>query len=506
MEVNLLPRLMVCFVLLSAHCMGQTTNLLAFHEKTQHEPTASTQMIKPGDRLAFDPTRKPTEGTLTFLDGKTVNYRAYETLYYVANVVDSTYQYLNIYVPQSAYTNNSKTPIFLRTYVGGYFSAKAQAPSNTDATGRALREGYVVMVPGARGWNAKITKPDGSTVYTGTAPAGIVDLKAAVRYLRYNDKVLAGDAERIITDGTSAGGAMSSLLGATGNHPTYEPYLRALGAANTRDDVFASIAYCPIIDLSHSDIAYEWLYGGHNLGIRSLSAAQATISTELAAQFPAYQSSLGLTMPNGTPLTDDTYLNYLKSFLIRSAQTARDAGADMPVNAGVKLNTGFRGSPGEFVLDIDIDAYLAYVIGRTPLKVPPAFDKMGVLVPDITPENHLFGDAGGKSVNFTEFSLRKVTGNPSAMIDQALQERIDLMNPMNFIGDAKATTTKNWYIRHGAADRDTGFEIPINLYTKLINKGYTVNFSMPWNRGHSGDYDLNDVFVWIETVIKAPTK
>ena len=68
------------------------------------------------------------------------------------------------------------------------------------------------------------------------APKGLLDLKAAVRYLRFFDRDMLGDAEHIITDGTSAGGAMSSLLGSTGNNPSYEPMLKAMGAADTRDD------------------------------------------------------------------------------------------------------------------------------------------------------------------------------------------------------------------------------------------------------------------------------
>lgn len=477
---------------------------------------ASTQLAEGGnqvsgnlrkdDPLVFGSSRKSTEQTLTFLDGKTVKYRAYETIYYVVNVVDSTYQYLNVYIPESAYATSSKAPIFLRTYVGGYFSAKASAPSPTDASGRALLEGYVLVIPGSRGWNASVNKPDGTKAFTGKAPAGIVDLKAAVRYLRYNDARMPGDAERIITDGTSAGGAMSSLLGATGNHPAYEPYLRALGAANTRDDVFATVAYCPIIDLDHADLAYEWLYAGTNTGPRSLSAAQLAVSAELASQFPAYQQSLGLKTPAGMPLTAENYRDYLKTFLIQSAQKARDAGFDIPNTIGVKLNTGFRGSPGEFVVDIDLATYLTYVVTRTPLKLPPAFDKLGVVGPDATPENQLFGDASGKPANFTDYSLRKAAGNASATVEKALQERVFLMNPMYFIGDKQATTTKNWYIRHGAMDRDTGFEIPINLYTKLINKGYRVNFALPWNRGHSGDYDLNDLFAWVAQTVKTNTK
>ena len=469
-------------------------------------PLASKRTMKPGDPLAFDPTWKPTEDKLTYLDGKTVSYRAYERLFYVANVVDSTYQYLNVYIPESAYSNSAQTPIFLKTYVGGYFAAKASAPVNTDATGRALREGYVVVIPGARGWNASITKPNASTVYTGKAPAGIVDLKAAVRYLRYNDAAMAGSAERIITDGTSAGGAMSSLLGATGNHPGYDPYLQALGAAKTRDDVFATVAFCPIVDLDHADMAYEWLYGGTNSGPRSLSASQAALSTDIAAQFPAYQSSLGLKKPDGTPLTVANYREYLKTFLMKSAQQARNAGVDIATSTGVKFNPGFRGGPGEFVVDIDLDTYLSYLVTKTPLKAPPAFDKMGVLGPDATPENQVFGDATGKPANYTDFSLRKATGNASATVDKALKERVYLLNPMNFIGDPKATTAKHWYIRHGAADRDTGFQIPINLYTKLTNHGADVNFALPWNRPHSGDYNLDDMFDWIGSVLKIPAK
>ena len=79
----------------------------------------------------------------------------------------------------------------------------------------------------------------------GKAPAFIVDYKAAVRYLRHNRKNLpAGDTEKIISNGTSAGGALSALLGATGNAEEYEPYLREIGAADERDDIFASNDYC----------------------------------------------------------------------------------------------------------------------------------------------------------------------------------------------------------------------------------------------------------------------
>ncbi|MCD8176111.1 MAG: carboxylesterase family protein [Tannerellaceae bacterium] len=439
------------------------------------------------------------ERILTFPNGKTIKYRAYETIYYVSNVVDSTYQYLNYYVPESAYENRN-VPVFLKTNVGGYMAAKAAAPSPTDATGRALQEGYVVVIPGARGSNATVLQPDGATVYTGRAPAGLVDLKAAIRYLRSNDASIPGDKERIITDGTSAGGAMSSLLGATGNHPAYESYMQELGADAGRDDIFAAVCFCPITDLEHADMAYEWLYKGTNAGVRGLSTEQIAVSEELAALYPAYLNSLELKTPDGTVLTDVNYRDYLKTFLIKSAQKAHDAGADIPAETGIVLNQGRRGSTGEFVIDVDLDTYLEYVVKRQQLKAPPAFDPLNVLENKASPENSVFGDHTGNAVNFTGFSLQKATNNPSAVMDTELKDRVWLMNPMNFIGDGISRTAQNWYIRHGAADRDTGFQIPVNLATKLINHHYNVNFDLVWNRGHTGDYGLDELFAWIKEI------
>lgn len=64
------------------------------------------------------------------------------------------------------------------------------------------------------------------------APAAIPDLKSAILYLRHFDREMPGDAEKIITDGTSSGGAMPALMGTTGNAREFEPYLEAMGAYN----------------------------------------------------------------------------------------------------------------------------------------------------------------------------------------------------------------------------------------------------------------------------------
>ena len=520
------------------------------------------------EALAFD-ANAGVKSKMTIYDGTEVSYTAYERLFYVTNVEDSTYQFLNVYVPDGA---TQQTPIFLRTYVGGYMASPAAQPQAGDATGRALKEGYVVVIPGTRGRNSSIVADKvyakkhkgvkkGQTVYTGRAPKAILDLKAAIRYLRHFDKQMPGDAERIITDGTSAGGAMSALMGATGNNPEYAELLKAMGAANERDDVFASVCFCPIIDLEHADMAYEWLYQQTD-SRQSLDDTHRQLSKELAAMFPSYVNSLNLKKPDGTPLNADNYLDYLKSEIIRSAQIAKNAGADIPDSIGFsftseaggmfaapingrsseshqarlngrvvtdegKANGGMwpqmqgdkrpmmqKGQPpmgmlpmrggmgrkqvGEYITDLDMQKYLNYVVSTQALKGVPAFDSQIEGINNASGENEEFGDETGSSVNFTDFTAQK----NGTTVSDAIRQNVRLLNPMSFIGDGKTSVAPHWYIRHGARDRDTAFPVPINFATKLQNAGKNVNFLLAWNRPHSGDYALDELFQWIAGIVK----
>ena len=448
------------------------------------------------DKLSFDAS-KFTVKTFT-VDGRTVTCRAYEGIAYVTNPEDATYESMNIYVPVEYYEGKSigkynagTAPIFLPNTVGGYMPGKPIGPGDRmdheNAIEKALAHGYVVAVPGARG---RVLRDDTGRYY-GKAPACIVDLKAAVRYLRHNDKAMPGDAGKIISNGTSAGGALSALLGASGDSPDYEPYLMEIGAADERDDIFAASCYCPITNLDHADAAYEWLFCGLNsyddhgrVGV--MDERHVKVSVELKALFPSYVNGLGLKAKDGTVLHldasgDGSFKDYVKSYVIASAQKALQGGMDL---SGLKWLTVKNG----VVTDIDFDAYLAYAKRQ---KTAPAFDSLELA----SPETNLFGTETVDSQHFTSFSSDNSADHTLA--DAGL---VKMMNAMNYIGTGNATTAPHWRIRHGSVDRDTSIAVPIILATKLQNAGYDADIALPWGRGHSGDYDLDELFAWIDGI------
>jgi acetyl esterase/lipase len=241
--------------------LPMTHSVAVYANTTTKTPTATQQQDHSANNLTFA-ARQYTMKTF-MLNGQTIQYRAYEDIVYVSKPINAAYQSMNFYVPaaygegKSIGVHTAETaPIFFQITVGGYMPGLPGKPGiNKDnlpnAIAAALSKGYVVASPGARGRTLK----DEKGLYTGKAPACIVDLKAAVRYLRHNDKLMPGNAEKIISNGTSAGGALSSLLGATGNSADYEPYLKAIGAADEHDDIFAASCYCPITNLDHADAA-----------------------------------------------------------------------------------------------------------------------------------------------------------------------------------------------------------------------------------------------------------
>lgn len=79
-------------------------------------------------------------------------------------------------------------------------------------------------------------------------------------------------------------------------------------------------------------------------------------------------------------------------------------------------------------------------------------------------------------------------------------QQIKMMNPMNYIADEKAVKAEHFRIRHGAVDRDTSLAISAMLTASLENHGVDVELQYPWGMPHAGDYDLEELFAWIDKI------
>lgn len=480
--------------------------------------------------LKFDPTSY-TDETL-IVGGQAVAFRAYRDIPYAVHPRNAAHQRMSIFIPAAYFSGGTvngytaKTaPIFLPNGVGGYMPGEILAPAvkgtEANASLTALMRGLVVAAPAIRGR----TDVNADGVYVGKAPALIVDYKAAVRFLRYNATLLpAGNTERIISNGTSAGGALSALLGATGNSRDYDEELADIAAAPGRDDIYAASCYCPITNLEHADMAYEWIFAGvndyhqgggqmhppapptsnaaqgvvtkrpANAPMESAAADPMTVdaiaaSARLKALFPAYLNGLGLRDASGTLMqlnTDGTgsFADYIKGIYRTSAQRAVDA--KMPLDGA----NWFTVKDGK-VTDVDLAKYAVWV---TRLKSAPAFDRFD----RSSGENDVFGTETNVPRHFTDFSRQYDTAHGDLAPDMDIRR----MNPMNYIGMAGVRTAPHFRIRHGAKDRDTSMAIPAILALRLARTGSDVNFSAPWGQGHGGDYDLKELFDWIDYICK----
>ncbi len=251
---------------------------------------------------------------------------------YCADPVDTQYETLGIFVPgeymtatdngdgtytcavnaegvKAGYTA-STAPIVIPVNTPGY-SAMSAPTGYVSGVSDYTNAGFVYVNAGCRGRNEG-------------APAGITDLKAAVRYIRYSD--IVGDTDRIFSFGMSGGGAQSALLGATGDSELYDPYLEAIGAVMSESDAVAgSMCWCPITNLDYANEAYEWNMGVTRSG---LSEDMQSLSDALAEAFAKYQNELGLKDENGAVLTltetengiyaAGSYYDYIKSEIERS--------------------------------------------------------------------------------------------------------------------------------------------------------------------------------------------
>ena len=470
---------------------------------------------------------------------------------YVANPASLDYETLGIYVPgayleasangDGTYTASVKSD----AQVGQFTAATAPyvLPVNTpgfnasqaptwlaDGIASYTQAGMIYLQPGIRGRD-NTTDSQGQEV-VGGAPWGVTDLKAAIRYVRYNKDVLPGDTDKIVSFGHSGGGAQSAILGASGDSTLYNPYLEALGAAMKdkegnpiSDAPYGTMTWSPITSLDYADAAYEWNLGQFaDSNTRAEGTFTQALSQDLAKEYANYLNQLGLkhegqalTLAESSQgiYTQGSYATYLEGVVNQSLNNFL-ADTSFPY-------TSDGAGPGGSTESVTYETAQAYIDSlnaetqwvtydaatntakissladfakyvKTASKSVPAFDDLDRSLA----ENAVFGVADANELHFDQLVARLLKNNQAKYesltdwnsqyvtdfesdlaktdsLGKTIAERQDLYNPMFYLTSAYSgyQTSKpapHWRIRSGLSQGDTTLTVETNLALALENQ------------------------------------
>lgn len=470
---------------------------------------------------------------------------------YVANPASLDYETLGIYVPgayleatangDGTYTASVKSD----AQVGQFTAATAPyvLPVNTpgfnasqaptwlaDGIANYTQAGMIYLQPGIRGRD-NTTDSQGQEV-VGGAPWGVTDLKAAIRYVRYNKDVLPGDTDKIVSFGHSGGGAQSAVLGASGDSTLYNPYLEALGAAMKdkegnpiSDAPYGTMTWSPITSLDYADAAYEWNLGQFaDSNTRAEGTFTQALSQDLAKEYANYINQLGLkhegqaltlTESSEGIYTQGSYATYLEEVVNQSlnnflADTSFPYTSDGAGPGGTTESVTYETAQA-FIDSLNAETqwvtydaaanrakissladFAKYV--KTASKSVPAFDALDRSLA----ENAVFGVADANELHFDQLVARLLKNNQAKYesltdwnsqyvtdfesdlaktdsLGKTIAERQDLYNPMFYLTSAYSgyQTSKpapHWRIRSGLSQGDTALTVETNLALALENQ------------------------------------
>lgn len=259
---------------------------------------------------------------------------------YCKNPATKTYESMAIYVPGS-YFEGSKgingkysckikeaarqgnftattAPVVMPINAGDFSAQMSPTSYMYEGLSPYLQAGFIYVFAGFRGRanGADTMNPGKNTkdgFFAGGAPWGVTDLKAAIRCLRYNNDVLAGDENKVFTFGLGGGGAISAILGSSGDAKIYEPYLKELGAPThdafgnaLSDTTTGSMCWSPEFSFSAQDLAYEWYAGQFaTQDTRSEGVWTKELSNDMARSYASYVNNLKLQDKDNNQLTLD---------------------------------------------------------------------------------------------------------------------------------------------------------------------------------------------------------
>ena len=463
-----------------------------------------------------------------------IPYYSLENVSYVTNPVDKDYQYFNIYVPACYMTEDEngkivpnekglfgvmgedgstimymteEAPVIYINTINGYAAGVApevtasRQGQNAGYYYQFLEQGFVLVCVGARGR----TSSDEMGVMDGGVPNGLVDLKAGVRWLKYNDDYLPGDSDKIVTIGVSAGGGMSSLLGATGNAPEFEPYLEEAGAAPATDNVWASVAYCPITNLEFADGAAEW-QNGVKTDASASGEMTVALSQSLLDEFIAYMQE------SGFDLGDDGYSgdfyegykaefeNCFNSYIAMKGMDESDSAGFI---AGIDPDGAWLTWDGESAHITSVKAYVDNMWGDMLMSgMTPAFD----VFESTSMEGQVFAGHFSwivadalEDISEDYPEAAELAAEYQTALDNGQSELGKMYDPFAYVVEGTTDVAEHWRFRIGGADSNVTHGLAWILMNALNDyRGVDTDYGILYGIGHQTvEYDPYDLITWI---------
>ena len=441
---------------------------------------------------------------------------------YCANPADEEYETLGIFVPgayMDAADNGDGTytcTVNKQGEVNGYTSETAPILFPVNTPGHKAQdapvsfskkcstytdEGYIYVVAGCRGKDSGI-------------PAGVTDLKAAIRYIRYNEEILPGSTDRIVVYGHSGGGSQSAVLGSSGDSSLYTPYLKEIGAAATSDSVSAVMCWCPITGFDSADMGHEWSMG---VTRTDLSEEMQGYSDALAAAYADYVNAMNFVDEEGNTLTLEeseegiyqagSYYEYVKDVIEESLEhylqdtsfpTSGKSGSFNSAEDYIdSLNSdtqwvSYDSSTGEVTIS-SIEEFSLHCKKAT--KPVAAFDKLD------KDGHELFNPGDGETAHFDSVLYEIIKGSTyeedfaadlasTDALGNSIEYRLNMFSPLYYLMEANegyqtANVASSWRIRTGIEQSDTPVTTEINLALALASYGSDVDFETVWEQGHT---------------------
>ena len=505
---------------------------------------------------------KPVSTSLPKTDMSKWKYDSENGFYYQTEIAycekpaDESYENLAVFVPEAymdaeknsdgTYTCSlnekgemngytaSDAPIVMPIATEGYYAADPLTETALTEYAPLAKmindytsQGFVYVFAGCRGINEG-------------APSGVTDLKAAIRYIRYCEDVLAGDSDSIFVFGMSGGGAQSAILGASGDSELYDPYLEAIGAIQgVSDAVNGSMSWCPITDLDTANAEYEWMMGCTRPG---RSAEENAMSDKLAEAFAEYVNSAGFIDEDGNELTlsksengifqAGSYYDYIKRVIEKSLENYLSDNDFSDPN----LHNSYGSAQG-YVDELNKDKkWVAYDEKTNTVTITSIADfadackkASDLVVAFDQPEggNNLFGYGTREGSHFdriladilTELNSKYAAEYNADLaktdfVGNTVEQRVDMYAPLYFLmptrdGYGKSKAAKYWRIRTGIEQNNTSLTTEVNLALALNQSDgvESVDFETVWAQGHAeaertGDSTENFI-KWVNACAKS---